>query len=159
MSRSFVSRFLQPQSHRLTRAWRTGAVPSAMVISPELSGNVAGISTYVLRSPDVHVTGRVMGTSEPALKERLAAAKALVKLFWLERYTYLALSAFFGVVAAIALIKLIFYGPEDWYKTVLPAFGSSGIISLVASQVLRVFNRTFDAVMGPDGKAVHEIKK
>ena len=94
-----------------------------------------------------------MATPEAELKERLATVKALIKLFWPERYTYLGLTAFFGLIAAIAVVKLIFWGPGDWYKTVLPAFGSSGIITFAASQTLRMFNRSFDAVMVPKPKS------
>jgi hypothetical protein len=89
-----------------------------------------------------------MGMSSPTQSDqRFATAERLVKLFWPERFAYLALSLLTAAVVIYAGVQII--SDRSHSETALGLlFGSGGIVAFNIGRLLVMFNRVLKVVFG-----------
>jgi len=79
--------------------------------------------------------------------DRLSLAEKILKLFRIERFTYLGVS----LVTTLVLILVGYQSLTQQYASKSAAglmFGSAGVVTLSINRLLVMFNRVFKAVLG-----------
>jgi hypothetical protein len=77
--------------------------------------------------------------------QRFATAERLVKLFWPERFAYLVLSMLTAAVVVYVGIQVI-RDPTQSKTSLIPIFGSGGIVAFNIGRLLSMFNRVLKVV-------------
>jgi hypothetical protein len=87
-----------------------------------------------------------MAPPRESTKERTEAAKELVKLFRLERYSYLFLSCITAIFVIYVGIQAYVNPIDNKVATASVLCGSGGIVTYNISRLLVMFNKVLDAV-------------
>lgn len=79
--------------------------------------------------------------------QRFKTAEQLVKLFWPERFAYLGLS----VLTAALVVYIgaqVLRDPSAGKTSLIPLFGSGGVVAFNIGRLLSMFNKVIKVVFG-----------
>ena len=83
----------------------------------------------------------------PSQQDKLDTASKLVKLFWPERFAYLALSVLTAALVIYIGLQVV-RDPSASKTSLIPLFGSGGIVAFNIGRLLSMFNKVIKVVFG-----------
>jgi hypothetical protein len=87
-----------------------------------------------------------MAPQDETTADRVESAKAIVKLFSLERYSFFAVSLITAAFVVYVGVQAVLYPAGNKLATLGALFGSGGVVTFNIARLLSMFNKVIDAV-------------